>query len=72
MRPEQLEEGILALEEPFSVKDVTEKVGGSPLTVKSAIDRLEAQGKIIPAGERAGGRGRASKLWTVGIESFLR
>ena len=65
MRPEQLEEGILALDEPFSVKDVTDKVGGSTLTVKGAIDRLEAQGKVISAGERSGSRGRAAKVWTV-------
>ena len=68
VRPEQLEEGILSLDEPFSIKDVSEKVGGSPLTIKAAVERLEAQNKIVPAGERSGGRGRASKVWTVAVE----
>jgi len=68
VRPEQLEEGILAFDEPFSIKDVSERVGGSPLTIKAAVERLEAQQKIVPAGERSGGRGRASKVWTVAVE----
>ena len=68
LRPEQLEEGILGLDEPFSVRDVADRIGGSPLTVKAAVERLEAQGKIMPAGERSGGRGRASKVWTVAVE----
>jgi hypothetical protein len=68
MRPEQLEAAIVVLEEPFSVRDVADKVGGSPLTIKAAIERLEAQGKIRAAGERSGGRGRASKVWTVVME----
>jgi hypothetical protein len=68
MKAGELERGILALGEPFSVKDVSEKVGGSMLTVRAAIDRLEAQGRIMPAGERTGGRGRSSKVWTVAVE----
>src|SRR5829696_1421704 len=68
VRAEELEAGILAMEEPFSVKDVSENVGGSMLTVRAAIDRLEAEGRIRPAGERSGGRGRASKVWTVAVE----
>jgi hypothetical protein len=68
VKADRLEAGILALDEPFSVRDVSEKVGGSPVTVKAAIGRLEAQHKIIPAGERSSGRGRASKLWTVAVE----
>jgi hypothetical protein len=68
VKAQDLEAGILALDEPFSVKDVSEKVGGSMLTAKAAIDRLEAQGKIMPAGERPGGRGRASKVWTLAVE----
>ena len=68
VRADQLEAGILSLSEPFSIKDVSEKVGGSTITVKAAIDRLEAQGRVMAAGERSGGRGRASKVWTAAVE----
>jgi hypothetical protein len=64
IKSNDLEAGILTLTEPFSVKDVSDKIGGSAITVKAAIDRLEAQGKITPAGGRAAARGRASKTWT--------
>src|SRR3954452_11765974 len=40
IKSEELEAGILALTEPFTVKDVSEKVGGSGVTAKAAIDRL--------------------------------
>ena len=63
MRAEQLEQGILGMSGEFTTKDVVDQVGGSQLTVRTAIDRLEAQGKVTPAGERAGGRGRAAKTW---------
>jgi hypothetical protein len=62
---EQLMQGILALDGDFTIRDVSEKVGGSPLTVKNTLSTLEAQGKIAPAGERAGSRGRAARSWTV-------
>jgi predicted ArsR family transcriptional regulator len=65
IKPDALEAGILALDSPFSVKDVSEKVGGSAVTVKAAIDRLEAQGKVTASGLRANERGRASKTWAV-------
>ena len=62
---DQLESGILSIEGRFSVRDVTTRVGGSPITVKAAIERLEAQGKLKAAGEKAGNRGRAAKVWEV-------
>lgn len=62
---EQLTQGILGLEGTFTIRDVSERVGGSPLTVKNTLGMLEAQGKITPAGERAGSRGRAARAWTV-------
>ena len=68
IRTAELESGILSLSDPFSVKDVSERVGGSTVTVKAAIDRLEAQGKVVAAGERPGNRGRASRTWTVAVE----
>ena len=68
IKADALEAGILALSDPFSVKDVSERVGGSTVTIKAAIERLEAQGKVLGAGERAGNRGRASRVWTVAVE----
>ena len=65
IKSDELEAGILAFEEPFTIKDVTEKVGGSTITVTKAIERLEAQGKVNAAGERANERGRASRVWAV-------
>lgn len=61
----QLEEGILALDGEFTLKDVAERVGGSPATIKAAIERLEAQEKVQSAGERTGNRGRAARTWKV-------
>jgi hypothetical protein len=63
VRAEQLEQGILGMSGEFTTKDVVDQVGGSQLTVRSAIDRLEAQGRVAAAGERAGSRGRAARTW---------
>jgi hypothetical protein len=60
-----LEEALLAMGEPFTVKDIAEREGASPMTVKTVLDRLIAQEKVIGAGERHGARGRAAKLWKV-------
>jgi hypothetical protein len=65
MRAEQLEQGILGMSGEFTSKDVVDQIGGSQLTVRTTIDRLEAQGKVSAAGERSGGRGRAAKTWKV-------
>ena len=65
VKTEQLEAGILALSEPFTVRDVADRIGGSPITIKAALDRLVAQEKVADAGERPGMRGRAAKLWKV-------
>jgi hypothetical protein len=67
VKSEELEAGIFRLEGPFSVRDVSEKVGGSTITVTKAIERLEAQKKIVSAGERPNERGRASRIWTVAV-----
>jgi hypothetical protein len=67
-KADELEAGILALAEPFSIKDVTEKVGGSTITVTKAVKQLEAAGKVNGAGQRANERGRASRVWTVAVE----
>jgi hypothetical protein len=65
MKTEQIETGILALPEPFTVREVADRIGGSPITIKAALDRLVAQDKVGEAGERPGIRGRAAKLWRV-------
>jgi hypothetical protein len=61
----QLEEAVLSIKEPFTVKDLVDRCGASPMTIKNVLDRLVAQEKVIEAGERRGARGRAAKLWTV-------
>jgi hypothetical protein len=65
VKTDELEAGILAMGEPFTVKEVVDRVGGSAMTVKVVLDRLAAQGKVMEAGERRGVRGRASKLWQI-------
>jgi hypothetical protein len=65
VKADQLESGILTLSGEFSIKDVADQVGGSTQPIRSALERLEAQGKVTAAGERAGGRGRAAKTWKV-------
>jgi hypothetical protein len=65
VKTDQLEAGILGMAEPFTVKDIADRIGGSTITIKAALDRLAAQDKVGEAGERSGHRGRASKLWKV-------
>jgi predicted ArsR family transcriptional regulator len=65
VKTDELESGMLALAEPFTVKEIVDRVGGSAMTVKVVLDRLVAQDKVSEAGERRSGRGRASKLWKV-------
>src|SRR5215213_457354 len=54
----QLEEAVLAMKEPFTVKDVVDRCGASPMTIKNVLDRLVAEEKVTEAGERRGARGR--------------
>lgn len=61
----QLKEAIVALDGPFTIRDVSERIGGSPITVKATLAALEREGKIRTAGEKAGSRGRAAKTWTI-------
>jgi hypothetical protein len=65
VKMDDLEAGILALSEPFTVRDVADRVGGSTITIKAALDRLVVQDKVAEVGERPGTRGRAAKLWKV-------
>ena len=61
--PDQLTSGVLALTSDFTIKEIMELVGGSQITVRNVIRVLEAQGKIVFAGERTSGRGRAARSW---------
>jgi len=65
VKTETLEAAIVNQAEPFTVKDIETSVGGSPMTIKTVLDRLVAHGKVAEAGERPGTRGRAAKLWKV-------
>jgi hypothetical protein len=65
VKTEQIEAGILALTEPFTVREVADSIGGSPMTIRVVLDRLVAQDKVAEVGERPGTRGRAAKLWKI-------
>jgi len=65
VKTEELEAGILAFTEPFTVREVADRIGGSPMTIKVVLDRLVAQDKVAEAGERPGARGRAARVWEV-------
>jgi hypothetical protein len=67
VKAEDLESGILSLKDVFSVREVAERIGGSPVSVKALLGRLEAEGKVTPAGERASHRGRAAQVWKVAV-----
>jgi len=65
VKADQLEAGIVAMGGALhdqAIKDVVDNVGGSPMTVTVAIDRLEAQEKISAAGERSNLRGSAEAV----------
>jgi len=65
VKTEQIEASILALTEPFTVREVSDRIGGSAVTIKTTLDRLVAQDKVADVGERPGGRGRAARVWQV-------
>jgi hypothetical protein len=65
VKAEQLDTGILTIDGPFTIRDIADRIGGSTVTIRASLDRLEAQGKVTSAGERPGKRGRAAKLWEV-------
>ncbi|MCU1392826.1 MAG: hypothetical protein JWM34_1254 [Ilumatobacteraceae bacterium] len=52
---------VATLTEPFVLTDLSESVGGSPMTVRKAVDQLVADGKVRRLGPdpRHNGRGRA-------------
>lgn len=62
VKSDELEAGILRLEEPFSIKEATEKVGGSTITVTKVVKEFEAQGWSwrLGSGRTSAGRQAAS------------
>jgi len=65
VKAEALEEAILAMSEPFTAREIADRIGGSPVTIKAVLDRLAAQDRVAVVGERGAGRGRAARLWQV-------
>jgi hypothetical protein len=57
----EIKEAVLTLAEPFTLAEVMAKVGGSPMTVRKAVEDLIAEGRIERRGPVPGhsGRGRA-------------
>jgi hypothetical protein len=56
-----IKEAVLTFVEPFTLNVVMDKVGGSPMTVRKAVEDLIADGKVEKQGPVPGysGRGRA-------------
>jgi hypothetical protein len=56
-----IKEAVLTLAEPFTLSEVMAKVGGSPMTVRKAVEDLIAEGRVERQGPVPGysGRGRA-------------
>jgi len=65
VKADQLDSGILTLTSPFTIREIADQIGGSTVTIRASLDRLEAQGKVASAGERPGSRGRAARLWEI-------
>lgn len=62
---DDLATGIAALSGTFTLKEIMQRVGGSPVTVKNVVSVLEGQGRLVPAQPKAGARGRAARAWKV-------
>lgn len=57
----EIQQGILQWRDSFTLADVAGKVGGSPATIRKAIDELVASGRVESLGPDRGhhGKGRA-------------
>ena len=57
----QIAEHIKSLDVPFVLTDITARIGGSPMTVRKAVEQLIAEGSVVRLGPAQGhdGRGRA-------------
>jgi hypothetical protein len=57
----EIAEHVKSLSEPFVLTDIAERVGGSPMTIRKAVDQLIADGAVVRMGPVPDhdGRGRA-------------
>ena len=57
----EIKDAVLSFPEPFTLAEVMAKVGGSPMTVRKAVEELVAGGQVERRGPVPGysGRGRA-------------
>ncbi len=57
----EIQDGVLEWEQSFTLADVAARVGGSPATIRKAIDELVAAGRVESLGPDRGhhGKGRA-------------
>jgi hypothetical protein len=57
----EVKEAVLTFADPFTLNEVMNKVGGSPMTVRKAVDDLIAEGRVAKRGPVPdyAGRGRA-------------
>lgn len=64
---DEIQQWVLSTTAPFTLADVQQSVGGSPATIKKAIDELTAGGRLENLGPVAdhSGRGRAPYHYTL-------
>jgi hypothetical protein len=57
----QIAEHIKSLTEPFVLTDIADRIGGSPMTIRKAVDQLISEGIVVRLGPVPdhNGRGRA-------------
>jgi len=62
---EAVQAWVLSTKETFTLADVQRSIGGSPATIKKAIDDLASDGRVTNLGpdRQHGGRGRAPYLY---------
>ncbi len=68
---EEIQQWVLTQSEPFTTAVIAEKLGGSPATVKKALDGLIGSGKLQNLGpmREYTGRGRAPYVYTTKVEA---
>jgi len=50
VRQEEIKRYVLGLEEPFKLVDITAAIGGSPATVRAAVESLVEEGRVTKLG----------------------
>lgn len=61
----QIKEGVLARNEPFTLADIAAEIGGSPMTIRKAVNELADSGQVNRLGPKPdwSGPGRAALLY---------